>query len=119
MDQQRVAFQRIDHVEHVLAHLLERIVLLFSSALWRQQFNLFGIRTDDVIPVPVLDLQHHDALLRMQHHEIRMSAERPHRNVVPHPGIVFEAILQPLSEAQLPPRIEVCRTKRGDQSSHW
>jgi len=42
----------------------------------------------------------------MQGHEIWMPAERPDRNVVPHPGVVFEAILQPFGETQLAARIE-------------
>ncbi|OGS81656.1 MAG: hypothetical protein A2061_09990 [Gallionellales bacterium GWA2_59_43] len=68
--------------------------------------------------MPVLDLQHHNALLRMQGHEIRMPAERPDRDVVPHLGVVFEAILQPFDETQFATRIEAGGAEGGGQGGH-
>jgi hypothetical protein len=50
----------------------------------------------------------------MQGHEIRMPAKRPDRDVVPHPGVVFKAILQLFGETQLAARIEAGGAKGGD-----
>jgi len=48
----------------------------------------------------------------------RMPAERPDRDVVPHPGVVFEVILQPLCEVQFAACIELRRTEGGDEGGH-
>ena len=45
-------------------------------------------------------------------------AERPDRNVVPHPGVAFEAILQQFRETQLAARIESGGAEGGDQGGH-
>ena len=45
-------------------------------------------------------------------------AEWPDRDVVPHPGVVFEAILQPFGKTQLAARIEALSAKGGDQGGH-
>ena len=45
-------------------------------------------------------------------------AERPDRNVVPHPGVAFEAILQSLGETQLAACIEAGGAEGGDQGGH-
>ena len=104
-NQQRIALQRVHHVEHVVAYLLERVVQR-QRPLRGQVLDMRAGCTDDVVLVPVLDLQHHDALIGMQHHEIGMPSERPHRDVVPRPGVVFEAILQAFGETQFAARIE-------------
>jgi len=44
-------------------------------------------------------------------HRIVLSA----RNIVPHPGVVFEAILQPFGETQLASCIEAGGAEGGDQ----
>jgi hypothetical protein len=61
---------------------------------------------------------YHDALLRMQGHKIRMPAERPDRDVVPHLGVVFEAILQAFGETQLAACIESRSADGGNQGGH-
>jgi hypothetical protein len=71
---------------------------------------LLAVRCVYRIQSPILHLQHNNALLRMQRHEIGMPTERPHRDVVPHPSVVFEAILQPFGQTQLTARIELCGT---------
>jgi len=45
-------------------------------------------------------------------------AEWPDRDVVPHPGVVFEAILQPFGETQLAARIKAGGAEGGDQGGH-
>ena len=113
VDQHRIALQRIHHVEHVVAHLLERVVSRHTATI-SYQLDLFAACIAYRIQPPVLHLQHHNALLRMQCHEIRMPAERPDRNVVPHPGVVFEAILQPFGETQFAACIEAGGAEGGD-----
>ena len=117
VDQQRIALQRILNAEHVVAHLLERVISRHIATI-SDQLDLLAVCIGYRIQPPVLHLQHHDALLRMQRHEIRMPAKRPDRNVVPHPGVVFEAILQPFGETQFAARIEAGSAEGGDQGGH-
>jgi len=49
----------------------------------------------------------------MQGHEVRMPAERPDRDVVPHPSVVFEAIFQPFGKTQLAACIETAAPREG------
>jgi len=51
-------------------------------------------------------LQHHDTLIGMQHHKVRLPAKRPDQDVVPYPGIVFETILEAFGETQFAACVE-------------
>lgn len=49
----------------------------------------------------------------MQCHKVRMPTKRPDRNVVPYPGIVFEAIFQTFGNAQLTACLEAGCAESG------
>ncbi len=92
-NQLRIAFQFVEHREHILPRLFLRIEHMLD-ALVGQDRRVLLVDAVDGIELPVLDLQHQQAPARMKHHEVRVLGALADGDVVPAQVVVFQFVVQ-------------------------
>ena len=117
MQEHPVALDHLHHVEHVAPRLFERAGGSNRAARC-QEFHIGLVRGHDAVEAPVFDLEHQQAIGGVDDDEIRVPAARPHGQVVPDAGVLFEEVFEAFGQAQLAAAVEAGGAEGGDQGGH-
>ena len=117
--EQGVAGEQIHDRHGIGPGLLEGIGLLLEPVIG-QQADRGPVDPLDLVPLPVLDLQHQQAAAGVQQDEVRMPLAWTERDVVPAQVVVLELVDQALGEAALAGGGAAGEAgEGGDEGGHW
>jgi hypothetical protein len=117
MEEDPVALDQLHHIEHVAAGLFEGADRSNRST-GRHELHIRLGRGRNRVHPPVFHLEHQQPFCRVDDDKVGVPATRPHGQVVPDVGVLFEEVFEAFGQAQLAAAVEARGAKGGDQGRH-